>query len=116
MGGQSESVIFMKSMSRGSFGKSFCLHLRRLDQLGGAAASNGSGALEGAADFEAQAARLSASLDDDDDQGADAGDDDEKADDRATPPEVCSLSYAYEVVMADVSCERRVATPSSVYS
>lgn len=62
----------------------------RLDRLGDAAASGGGGAQKGAADFEAQAARLSASLDDEDDQGAGGGIGDAEPDERATPQEVCS--------------------------
>ena len=62
----------------------------RLDLLGDAAANSGGGAQKGAADFEAQAARLSASLDDEDAQGAGGGNGDAEPDERAIPLEVCS--------------------------
>ena len=66
----------------------------RLDRLGDAAANGGRGAQKGAADFEAQAARLSASLDDEDDQGAGGGNGDAEPDERALPQEVWSLFNA----------------------
>ncbi len=66
----------------------------RLDRLGDTAASSAGGAQNGAADFEAQAARLSASLDDEDDQGAGGGNGDAEPDERAIPQEVCSLFNA----------------------